>query len=40
MGHYGPWRREYAELCRRNGDGRILGVVEGTKPLVVVRART
>lgn len=35
-GHYGPWRRDYAELCRRTGDGRILGIAEGPSPLAVI----
>lgn len=35
-GHYGPWRREYRELCRQRGDGRIMGRVQSVAPVMVL----
>jgi hypothetical protein len=36
-GHYGPWRRNYIDLVRKLGDGRIIGVVESAAPCVLIR---
>lgn len=32
-GHYGPWRGDYRELCKRGDAGRIMGTVEGFAPI-------
>lgn len=34
-GHYGPWRRDYRDLCRQSGDGRIVGRVTSSAPCIV-----
>lgn len=35
-GTYGPWRPEYVALCQETGEGRVVGMMSGIGPAVII----